>query len=95
MSDLLDHIDSINEALNYYTITVSDKVMGEEGKYITGEGVGYAILNKFTNIKEHTTLLLPQAIFQAQHLDSMLESLIKGEDPTEAPLTPAEDVTYQ
>jgi hypothetical protein len=45
-------------------------VIGEDGKY--GDGLGYAVINKQTSIAEHTTTMLPAAIYQAMHFSDTL-----------------------
>lgn len=45
-----------------YKVVLSDKVLGEDGQY---GPPGYAIINIETGVVEHTTMVLPQAIFQA------------------------------
>lgn len=67
MSDTLFETDK-------YAVEVTDAALGEDGKY----GVaGYKIINKDTGIVEHTTMMLPAAIFQAQHFSDTLKSLLE------------------
>ena len=91
-------LDKVNADLQYYTIEVvtaedNQPVICEDGEYRTTAS-GYAVRNKESGQVEHTTLLLPGAIFQAQHLDSTLDQLV---NPQELPTTsleamPIEDV---
>jgi len=67
-----------NDGLRYYQVVPSDKALAEDGKYLTGDNAGYAIENKMTKVVEHTTVCLPAAMFQANHFDDMLASLIDG-----------------
>lgn len=71
-----------NNNLKYYEVRFIEKtsntpVMGEEGKYVKRDG--YAVYNKKSGVYEHTTTLLPGAIFQAQHLDATLDGLLNPE----------------
>ena len=64
-----------------YTVEASDdrKVIGEDGKY---SGVaGYVVVNRDTGVVEHSTIMLPGAIFQCQHFNDTLVSLLNP--PTE------------
>ena len=45
-----------------YCVYTTDRALGEDGKYSVA---GYAVINKETEIIEHTTMVLPQALFQA------------------------------
>jgi hypothetical protein len=49
-------------------------VLGEDGKYHNFPG--YAVRNKETTVVEHTTMMLPGAIFQCQHFNDTLVSLL-------------------
>lgn len=73
------NLNKFNSELKYYTVVTADRVIGEEGKYIEGEGVGYAVVNNTTGVVEHTSTILPGVLFQAQHFDSTLKGLL--EDP--------------
>ena len=55
-----------------YTVTVTDNAIGEDGEY--GRD-GYAVTNKQTGIIEHTTTVLPQALFQADAFQGALGQL--------------------
>ena len=45
-----------------YRVETTVSALGEEGQY---GREGYAVINKETGITEHTTMVLPQALFQA------------------------------
>lgn len=53
----------------HYRVVITDEALGEDGKY--GKR-GYAVVNKETNIVEHTTMLYPQALFQADAMSGAL-----------------------
>jgi len=85
MTNLNNKIAELNDNLSFYVIEPSDFAIGEDGEYIrgaNGESVGYCVRNVETDIVEHTSMLLPAIIFQAEHLDSMLTSLINKEEPS-------------
>lgn len=74
-----------NEKYGVYT---TDNALGEDGQY---GREGYAVINKETNVIEHTTIVLPQALFQADalmgalgHLDAVADAV---EDSTQTLLT--------
>jgi hypothetical protein len=50
-------------------------VIAEDGKY-TDAVEGYLVINRETNVVEHSTIMLPGAIFQAQHFNDTLVSLL-------------------
>jgi len=52
-----------------YTVVLHDNVLGEDGKYGSH---GYAVINKETEVIEHTTMVLPQALFQADAFQGAL-----------------------
>ena len=60
-----------------YQVVLMDKVLGEDGRY---GPPGYAILNKETGVVEHTTMVLPQAIFQADAFMGALGQLNSAND---------------
>ena len=78
-------MEDLNARLKYYEVVEAYRVLAEDGKYkeSVNEHQGYAIVNKATGIIEHTTMVLPGAIFQAESLDSMLGGLL--EPPVDAP----------
>jgi hypothetical protein len=45
-----------------YSVVLTDDAIGEDGQY---GRTGYAVVNKETGVIEHTTTVLPQALFQA------------------------------
>ena len=59
-------------------------ILGEDGKY--SDRPGYAVINKETGVVEHTTTVLPQALFQADAFLGALGSLVSqgasGNDET-------------
>ena len=55
------------------------EIIAEDGNY--GERAGYVVVNKETKVVEHSTVMLPGAIFQCQHFNDTLVSLLA--DPTE------------
>ena len=59
-----------------YEVRLADGelVIGEDGNYT--ERQGYVVINKETGIVEHTTIMLPGAIFQCQHFNDTLVSLL-------------------
>jgi len=68
----------INEGLTYYVIEPVSKCMQEDGNFQSnkdGTICGYGVRNKATGIVEHSTVMLPVAIFQADYLDKSLVSL--------------------
>lgn len=62
-------INALNDTLTYYCINVD-----------TSEDQPYTIFNKQLGVVEYASELLPGVIFQAEHLDNMLASLIEDED---------------
>lgn len=60
-----------------YRVETADgrSIVGEDGKYTTTHS-GYVVVNKETNVIEHTTTMLPGAIFQCQHFNDTLVSLL-------------------
>ena len=51
-----------------------NKIIGEDGKYTSRDG--YVVVNRETGVVEHTTIMLPGAIFQCQHFNDTLISLL-------------------
>ena len=86
--------ESINKDLKFYEILPSCSVIGEEGKLIEGdEVIGYQVCNRVTGVVEHTSTILPGALFQAQHFDNTLRSLTDTpEDAGETEAGPDDDV---
>lgn len=92
----VDLMAALNADLSYYVIEPSTFAVGEEGKYVEGEDgetVGYAIRNAITGVVEHTSLILPGVIWQAQHFDNTLKSLLqKDVVPESIKDAPVDDV---
>lgn len=71
--------DAINNKVLYdadlYEVRASEgySVLAEDGEYSARDG--YLVVNKETGVIEHTTLMLPGAIFQCQHFSDTLASL--------------------
>ena len=55
-----------------YKVVLYDGALGEDGKY--GRD-GYAVVNLETNVIEHSTTVLPQALFQADAFHGALGNL--------------------
>ena len=68
----------IYENKSYCVVQCTDAI-GEDGKY--GQS-GYAVENKETGVTEHTTMVLPQALFQADAFEGALGQL---NDPIPTP----------
>ena len=71
--------DYIYETSNYY-VTRCSNALGEDGKY---GAKGYAVVNKKTDVVEHTSMMMPGAIFQCQHFSDTLDSLLAAEPKLE------------
>jgi len=56
----------------------SESIVGEDGKY-TLQHEGYVVVNKETGVIEHSTTMLPGAIFQCQHFSDTLTGLLNPE----------------
>ena len=71
-----------------YEVVVHDNVLDEAGNY---GAHGYAVVNKENKTIEHTTMMLPGAIYQCQHFNDTLIALLAQEK--EAPgLAIVEDI---
>ena len=57
---------------NSYKVILTEDAIGEDGKY--GRD-GYAVVNIETKVAEHTTTVLPQALFQADAFEGALGQL--------------------
>ena len=68
-----------------YIVIVTDAALNEVGDACDARG--YAVVNKDTSIVEHTTLVLPAAMFQADNFNRTLVSLL-----TEVPESPADAI---
>lgn len=55
-----------------YDVVRCDDALGEDGNY---GRPGYAVVNKETGVFEHTTTVLPQALFQADAFSGALGQL--------------------
>ena len=62
-----------------YKVILFDEALGEDGKY--GHR-GYAVVNIGTAVVEHTTMVLPQALFQADAFMGALAQLDEVEEDT-------------
>jgi len=71
--------EPIYENENYEVILFAN-VIGEDGKYGPS---GYAVRNKETRVVEHTTMVLPQALFQADAFQGALGQLNEPEPEPE------------
>ena len=60
-----------------YEVVIIDDALGEDNVY--GRR-GYAVVNKSTSVIEHTTIVLPQALFQA---DAFMGALTQLDDTGE------------
>ena len=92
-----EKITRLNGELKHYTVSLSNRALGEDGRYAEADTpVGYAVVNNETGVVEHTTTILPAVIFQAQHLDDMLASLVavepEGMDETTLDALSVDDV---
>jgi len=65
--------------------TNGDSVIGEDGKYAVRDG--YIVVNRESGVIEHTTIMLPGAIFQCQHFNDTLVSLLNPPEDTPDALT--------
>ena len=68
-----------NEGLQYYKIIFVDKALGEDSRYVEGPCVGYGLINLATGVIEHTSTVLPGVMWQAQHFEQTLKSLLEPE----------------
>lgn len=64
----------------------SESIVGEDGKYTMSHD-GYVVVNKETNVIEHSTTMLPGAIFQCQHFNDTLVSLLTDPEDNITALT--------
>ena len=80
---------------NYIVRLAADDelVIAEDGNY--GSGGGYVVVNKETGQIEHTTMILPQAIYQAQGFSDSITALLNPDKETNALSlveTPSDDI---
>lgn len=63
-----------------YVVEEADgrEIVGEDGKYAVLNG--YVVVNRETKVVEHSTVMLPGAIFQCQHFNDTLVSLLSPPD---------------
>ena len=82
----------VNEGLKYYEVQYWDRegVVCEDGEIRVRPG--YHVVNTVTKVHEHTTTLLPGAIFQAQHLDATLDGLLNPQETYALEEMPMDDV---
>lgn len=59
----------------YYIVTRTDAAVNETGS--AADAQGYAVINRKYNIVEHTTTVLPAAMFQADNFNRTLKSLLE------------------
>jgi len=78
VSNFAGLLDKYNAGLKYFDVIPFNKVIAEDGKYLSGEFVGYAVFNTETKVVEHTNICLAATMFQANHFDDMLTSLLEG-----------------
>lgn len=84
---MTENIPQVYFSTDKYEVIECDDVLGEDGKY--GQ-LGYAVRNKETAVTEHTTMMLPGAIFQCQHFTDTLKSLLAEDTAPE--LAAVEDI---
>lgn len=70
---------------DFYKVVAHAEVIGEDGKY--GGQPGYAVINKEYGTVEHTTMVLPQALFQADAFAGALGQLNPAEGDAEEVLS--------
>lgn len=70
----------VNAKLDYYKIIMVDRALEETGTYVEGKDVGYGLINKATQVVEHTSVMLPGILWQATHFESTLKSLLDEEE---------------
>jgi hypothetical protein len=75
-----------------YEVVIIDDALGEDNKY--GRR-GYAVVNKETSVVEHTTIVLPQALFQADAFMGALSQLDDSADDDAVLIEDTGDVTIQ
>lgn len=60
-----------------YFVVITPDALGENGEY---GREGYAVVNKETNVVEHTTTVYPQALFQADAFHGALGQMSEAQD---------------
>ena len=73
----------------YYKVMETEDALGEDNHY---GRAGYAVINKETGVAEHTTTLLPQAIFQSDALCGALAQFNNPEEDVESIESTDEDI---
>ena len=79
MMTVSELLESVNKDLELYEIVLTERALGEDGKYVDGESAGYGLLNKVTGVMEHTSTILPGVMWQATHFETTLKSLTAAE----------------
>jgi hypothetical protein len=74
-----------------YRVEVTHNALGEDNKY--GRR-GYSVVNKETDVIEHTTTMLPQALFQADALAGALSQLDEQAEISDAEDSIIEDSVH-
>jgi hypothetical protein len=75
-------LNKCNEGLQYYEIVLTNECIGEDGSMMINRDetpLGYALINRTTGITEHTSQVLPAILWQVQHLEQTLTSLLEPE----------------
>lgn len=76
----------------HYVVQRTDEALNEVGTAC--DAPGYAVVNKGTEVVEHTSLCLPAAMFQADNFNRMLSQLTAPEEETKMlEAVSTEDVT--
>lgn len=75
--------EKINKHMNYYEVVDAEDVMLDDNT----RGPGYALVNRITGVTEFTTPLLAGIIWQAQHFESTMDSVL---NPIQTPNIPPE-----
>jgi len=92
MTTVNELLGGLNKNLSYYEVVIVDKALGEDGKFIEGENVGYGLLNTVTGITEHTSIMLPGVMWQATHFESTLKSMLSADTDDGPGLASVEDI---
>lgn len=75
---------------DHYRVELTDNALGERNEY---GSPGYAVVNKETLVTEHTTIMLPQALFQADAFSGALGQLQDVAEDGQAAASIIEDDT--
>lgn len=77
-STLAELLELVNKEFMFYSIVPSFIAVSSAGVESVAENpVGYDVLNVITGIVEHSTPILPGAIYQAHHFDSTLKGFLE------------------